>query len=117
MGCSCSGNCAGCSGCGGSLFLNAEEIGFLEKMAQIPFFPVARRMDSDEFMCTDNPGMENTVILLEKKGLLSLDYDKPLRGYDYSHCKGYPVKGSAALTDRGIRTLELIQIQGVEETF
>lgn len=117
MSCNCSGNCNGCSGCRGSLFMSAEEIVFLEEMAQVPFFPIARKVDSDDFICPDKSGMEETIILLEKKGLISLDYDKPLNGYDYRDCKGYPVRGSGALTARGIQILELVQIQGVEDTF
>ena len=48
---------------------------------------------------------------MEKKGLISLDYDQPLRGCDYG---AYPVRGSFALTQRGQRVLELTEIQGVE---
>ena len=57
---------------------------------------------------------ENTLLLqcLEKKGLISLDYDMPLRGCDYG---SYPIRGSLALTERGQKVLELIQIQGLSE--
>ena len=57
---------------------------------------------------------ENMSLLLqvlEKKGLISLDYDKPLAGYaGYGE---YALKGSMALTQRGQQVLELMEYQGV----
>ena len=52
--------------------------------------------------------------LLEQKGLISIDYDQPLKGFDMSTYQGYPVHGSFALTARGQKALELLEIQGVE---
>ena len=52
--------------------------------------------------------------VLEKKGLISVDYDKPLGGFDgYGD---YPVKGSMALTQRGQQVLELLEYQGVVDS-
>ena len=53
--------------------------------------------------------------LLEKKGLISLDYDQPLRGADESRYSDYPIRGSMALTGRGQRVLELLEYQGFSE--
>ena len=50
---------------------------------------------------------------LEKKGLISLDYDKPLKNFDDSAYAAYPIRGSMALTQRGQQVVEMIQRQGV----
>ena len=50
---------------------------------------------------------------LEKKGLISLDYDKPLRGYEEAAYAAYPIRGSMALTERGQKVLELMEYQGI----
>ena len=110
----CSGNCASCSGCARELVLTEAEVAFLEELAQIPFLPVARFMGDDKpaFPEKDTPEMTLLLQCLEKKGLISLDYDKPLRGCDYG---AYPIRGSLALTQRGQSVLELLQIQGFGE--
>ena len=58
---------------------------------------------------------EYSLILqvLEKKGLISIDYDKPLSGADMTAYKDYPVWGSMALTARGQTVLELLETQGI----
>ena len=58
---------------------------------------------------------EYSLILqcMEKKGLISLDFDKPLKGFDDSSYAEYPIRGSMALTERGHRVLELMECQGV----
>jgi len=108
----CSGNCASCSGCARELVLTEAEIAFLEELAQIPFLPVARFMGEDKpaFPERDTPEMTLLLQCLEKKGLISLDYDLPIRGCDYGV---YPIRGSLALTQRGQSVLELLQIQGL----
>ena len=118
---SCTGscdNCGGCSGCGGALTLTQPELEMLEKLGQIPFLPIARKADSMTPVYredTDRSQQEYSLILehLEKKGLISLDYDSPLRGVDMTAYAGYPVHGSMALTARGQRVLELMEIQGI----
>ena len=111
----CSGNCASCSGCARELVLTEAEVAFLEELAQIPFLPVARHMGEDKpaFPEKDTPEMTLLLQCLEKKGLISLDYDLPIRGCDYG---SYPIRGSLALTQRGQSVLELLQIQGLGET-
>ena len=112
----CCGNCGGC----GELILAPGEIEMLKKLCQIPFLPVARRADSVEpryFEDSDYPAEEYSLILqcLEKKGLLTLDYDKPLAGASMENYRGYPVHGSMALTQRGQTVLELLELQGIQE--
>ena len=110
----CSGNCASCSGCARELVLTEAEVAFLEELAQIPFLPVARFMGDDKpaFPEKDTPEMPLLLQCLEKKGLISLDYDLPIRGCDYGV---YPIRGSLALTQRGQSVLELLQVQGLGE--
>ena len=111
----CSGNCASCSGCARELTLAPQELEFLNMLAQVAFLPVARTMgDLTPVYLEDGDPEEMSLLLqcLEKKGLISLDYDKPLRGCDYG---AYPIQGSLALTQRGQSVLELLQIQGIGE--
>ena len=112
----CSGNCASCGGCARELTLTEEEVAFLQKLAQSPFLPVARRMGDLEpvFLETDAPENAGLILqCLEKKGLISLDYDKPLKGFDDSAYAAFPIRGSMALTERGQTVLELLELQGL----
>ena len=112
----CNGNCSSCGGCARELTLTQEEIDFINRFAQIPFLPVARKMGDLEPVYLEADAPENAGLLLqilEKKGLISLDYDKPLKGFDDSAYAAYPIRGSMALTERGHLVLELIERQGV----
>lgn len=116
-GCSSSGSCGGCAN---RLELHRAELDFLQKLAQIPFLPVARRADDMTPVYledSDYTREEYSLILqcLEKKALVSIDYDSPLKGADMGAYKGYPVHGSVALTARGIGVVEMLQMQGAEE--
>ena len=86
---SCSGNCENCGQCAGSLVLTPAEIMLLEKLGQIPFLPVARTAQSADPIYledSEHPPEQYTklLILLEKKGLISLDFDIPLKGFHSS---------------------------------
>ncbi len=112
----CSGNCASCSGCGRELELTEKEIAFLNTLAQIPFLPVARKMGEDRPVYLEEGELEEMSLLLqclEKKGLISLDYDCPLKGFDMGAYADYPIHGSMALTERGQQVLALIEYQGI----
>lgn len=114
----CNGNCASCSGCARELVLTQKEIDFLNILAQIPFLPVARKMgDLTPIYLEEGDQEEMSLLLqcLEKKGLISLDFDKPLRGFDETAYAAYPIRGSMALTERGQKTLELIEYQGIQD--
>ena len=116
----CSGNCSGCSGCSGALVIGPEEIEFLNKLGQIPFLPVARKMgDLDPVYLEEGreAASRYTLILqlLEKKGLISLDFDTPMKGFSSELYAGYPILGSMALTGRGQQVLEMLEVQGAEE--
>ena len=116
----CSGNCSTCGGCGKTLELSLPEVTILQKLGQIPFLPVARRADTMTPVCLeeelrDVESCGTALQLLEKKGLISLDYHTPLTGTDMSAYRDYPVHGSMALTARGQSVLELLEIQGMDE--
>ena len=111
------GDCSGCSGCG-CLELNEGEISLLNQLGQTPFLPVARkREDMDPIYLEEgvHRAAEYCLILqcLEKKNLITIDYDAPLRGTPDSAYGNRPVKGSMALTARGQWVLETAQIQGL----
>ena len=116
----CNGNCAGCGGCAKELVITPWEIEMLQKLGQIPFLPVARKMGDLEPVYLEDgehtPG-EYSLILqtLEKKGLISLDFGEKLKGFDDSAYGDYPIRGSMALTARGQQVLELMEIQGIGE--
>ena len=116
MGCeNCSG---GCGGCARELTLTQGEVEMLQKLSQIPFLPIARKIDDaapiyleDE----DHSQEEYSLILqlLEKKNLISLDFDRPLKNYTPSPSS--PIHGSMALTMRGQQVLDLLELQGIQE--
>ncbi len=112
----CSGNCSSCSGCARELVLTQKEIDFLNLLAQFAFLPVARSMgDLTPVYLEDGKPDEMSLLLqcLEKKGLISLDYDKPLRLFNEAAYAAYPIRGSIALTERGQKVLELMEYQGI----
>ena len=112
----CNGNCAACSGCARELVLTEKEVTFLRELGQIPFLPVARKLGDPEPVYLESGDPEEMRLLLqclEKKGLISLDFDKPLKGFDESAYAAYPIRGSMSLTERGYKVLELIEYQGI----
>ena len=113
----CSGNCGSCGGCSGALSLTNEELGLIRQLGQVAFLPVGRTMveESPIYFGDDLPGDLGSLVLqcLEKKALITIDYDMPLKGFDYgSLCHKY-YRGSIALTQRGQQVLELLEVQGI----
>ena len=116
----CNGNCGSCGGCAKELVITPWEIEMLQKLGQIPFLPVARKMGDLEPVYLedqDHTREEYSLILqtLEKKGLISLDFAVKIRGFDDSAYADYPIRGSMALTQRGQQVLEMMEIQGLTE--
>ena len=114
----CNGNCASCSGCARELVLTEKEVDFLQELGQIPFLPVARKMGdlTPVYLETGDPEQMSLLLqMLEKKGLVSLDFDKPLKGFADDAYAAYPIRGSMALTERGHKVLELMEYQGIEK--
>jgi len=117
---SCGGNCGSCGGCGKELLLSQPELAMLRKLGQIPFWPVARASsDTTPIFLEDSDYTPEeyslTLQLLEKKGLIDLDYSKPLSGFDMAQYQAFPVHGSMALTARGQQVLELLELHGIRE--
>ena len=111
----CNGNCGACGGCARELVLSQREMEFLGTLAQVAFLPVARTMgDLTPVYLEEGEKEEMSLLLqvLEKKGLISLDYDKPLKGFDDAAYAAYPIRGSMALTERGQKVVELLEYQG-----
>lgn len=116
----CNGNCAACGGCAKQLTLTEMEIHMLRVLGQIPFLPIARKADDMTPVYWEGDTYtkeEYSLILqvLEQKGLISLDYDKPLSGTDMTAYQDYPVYGSMALTAKGQTVLEILETQGIGE--
>lgn len=118
----CKGGCSSCGGCpgAGSLELTQPEVDFLRLLGQVAFLPVARKMGDETPICLEEglPDAEQTsrvLLMLERKALVSLDYREPLKGASYERYAAYPVQGSVALTERGIKVLEVLEYQGVKE--
>ena len=114
----CSGNCGSCGGCAKELVLTKQEVDMLYTLGQFPFLPVARRADDMIPVYLEDTRYsreEYSLILqcLEKKALISIDYDAPLVGADMSAYTGLPVHGSFALTERGQQVLEMLEVQGI----
>ncbi len=112
----CSGNCASCSGCARELVLTEGEITFLETLGQYAFLPVARTMGDLTPVYLEEGEKEQMSLLLqilEKKALISLDYDQPLKGCDLTAYAAYPIQGSISLTERGQKVLEMLEYQGL----
>ena len=113
----CNGCCGSCGGCAKEICLCREEMDFLLVLGQIPFLPVARKaqdMTPIYLEDTQYSTEQYSVILqlLEKKGLIDLDYSKPLSGFDMHAYEAYPVHGSIALTARGQAVLDMLDMQG-----
>lgn len=117
--CDTCGSCGSCGGCGGALTITEGELEILQTLGQIPFLPIARTMADPAPVYLEEDAHspeEYTAILqhLEKKGLVSLDFDQPLKNADYTAYQGCPIHGSMALTQRGQQVLDLLDRQGVE---
>ena len=111
----CSG---GCGGCARELTLTVQERAMLEKLAQFPFLPIYRKIDDPTPVYLEDEDYsqeEYSLILqlLEKKSLITLDFDRPLKNHTPS--PAYPLHGSMALTARGQAVIELLELQGAQE--
>ena len=91
----------------------------LRLLGQIPFLPVARSAASMEPVYLEDGELspeEGSQALrrMEKRGLITIDFDQPLKGAYSPAYDVYPIKGSIALTILGQQALELLEIQGLE---
>ena len=112
----CDGNCSGCKGCG-VMELAPLEVELLELLGQVAFLPLARKGEWP--VCKELEGADPeqaglALACLEKRGLVDLCYDSPMKGVDMAAYAGYPLQGSAGLTAKGQQILDLMEIQGIE---
>lgn len=115
----CNHNCGSCNGCAKVLELTEGEIEMLRTLGQYAFLPIARRADDMVPVYLEEntrAAGEYSLILqvLEQKNLVSLDYDKPLAGSYGEAYAAYPVKGSVALTARGQKVVEMLDVEGIQ---
>lgn len=114
----CNHNCSSCRGCAGVLELTEGEMELLQTLGQFAFLPIARRADDmvPVYLEEDRHAKEEYSLILqvlEQKQLITLDYDKPLSNFDATAYAAYPVKGSAALTARGQKVVEMLEVAGI----
>lgn len=123
MDCGSSG-CGSCGSCGGcsrrEIVLTPPEAALLLRLGEVAFLPVARRYDGETPVYleeTDYTASEygEALTWLQLKGLVSLDYDRPLSNFDYAAYGEYPLRGSAALTAAGQEAVEVLELQGAAE--
>lgn len=118
-GAGCGSCCGSCQGQNDSLYLTQEELSVLHQLEEIPFLPAGFNAKGRHPICLDCTGdreaVSDALTGLSQKGLISLDPDIPLQGFDYAPYAHWPRHGSLALTARGQEVLELLGIQGLEE--
>ena len=113
------GSCGNCEKCNNCLTLNEAELYLLQKLGEIPFLPVVRRADTTDPIYLEDQVYsveEYSIALqsLERKGLITLDYDIPIKGFHSQQYSSYPIIGSFALSARGQHVLEILDLQGFQ---
>lgn len=112
-GAGCGAGSGACGGCGGALVLTEAEIALLRRFGEIPFWPLARRADTEDPVCLEDDAMTPEALsALALKGLIRLDFDLPLTNFDYAPYARYPHHGSMALTAAGQCAVEILEVQG-----
>ena len=110
----------GCGGCGRrEIVLTPPGGELLLRLGELAFLPVARRRDEETPVYLEEMGRSpaeygEALAWLQCKGLVSLDYDMPLKNFDYAAYRDYPIQGSAALTAMGQEAVEILELQGAE---
>lgn len=116
----CDGNCEHCGGCAGELVLSQPEVMFLQQLCENAFLPVARSAadPAPVYLEDETQAPQQYALILqclEKKRLISIDFDQPLRGADMSKYKNYPIHGSIALTAMGQEVMDILDRQGAKD--
>lgn len=94
--------------------LSPMEEDLLRLLAVTPFLPVASNGTFPVCRELEMPSAQagNLLQKLEQRGLLRIDMDMPLEGFDYEGYEEYPRHGSMALTALGQETLDDMEILG-----
>lgn len=116
-------HCGGCGSCGArsrrEILLTPPEAALLRRLGEVAFLPVARRYDSETPVYLEEADYApaeygEALAWLQLKGLVSLDYDLPLKNFGYTAYGDCPLRGSAALTATGQEAVEALELQGAE---
>ena len=108
----CGRCCAGgCEARPGRLFLTEPERAFLAALARFAFLPVAYAPRLDAPVCLELESMEPEAAAaalssLRVRRLVSVDYDLPLKNFDYRAYAEFERFGSIALTCLGQQALD-----------
>ena len=97
--------------------MTEAELDLLTRFGENPFQPLGRTSGSEEPVpVMDGVKIDPAVLMgLKLKGLITLDYDTPIRGFDYAAYADCDEHGSMALTLRGQEALDALEILGIEE--
>ena len=101
------------------LELTDGEAYILLRLSEIPFLPVGKNKETTlpvSYFCDMESGkMTDSILGLKVKRLITVDYNKPISGYDYSEYKECSLKGSMAFTETGQKALDIIEKQYSEK--
>ncbi len=103
-----------CCGCGNTVYLTEKECRILSLFAEFSFLAVGLKKEGAFPMLLsekDDGGKE--LFMLKMKGLVDIDYDQPLVGFDYAPFSTFARLGSAALTEKGMDVLDAIDVVGI----
>ncbi len=103
-----------CGGCGQELILTESALELLEALGEVAFLPVGERDGRAFTVLPDGKRFESALTALKLYGLIDVDPDMPLQGYDYGALGETDRRGSIALTKRGQDALEALSVQGAE---
>ena len=112
----CGRCCAGgCEASTCALSLTEPEQAFLAALALYAFLPVAYAPRLDAPVCLELAGMEPETAAaalssLRDKRLISVDYDLPLKNFDYRAYTDFERFGSIALTSLGQEALDETEV-------
>ncbi len=104
-----------CGGCGANdIFLTGKALELLAALGKYAFLPLGERNGKPVYISESGETFSNAVTALSLSGLITTDYDIPMKGFDYKDYVNCSRLGSMALTARGQAALESIDTLGVE---
>lgn len=103
-----------CGGCGREFILTDKALELLESLGRYAFLPIGERGGRPFTVSETGERYEGSLTALKLYGLVTLDWDQPLSGFDYSALGDVDRVGSMALTKLGQDALEALSVQGAE---
>lgn len=104
-----------CPGRCGDIYLTDKALELLELLGQRAFLPLGERDGKPIYISDAGEEFVSSPTALKLSGLVTLDLDIPLKGFDYAAYSDCTRLGSMALTALGQEALESLSIRGVEE--